>query len=45
MLKPNPVDLQWLNLIVVVVQVLVSKLFPLFTLFTQKNEKILVMKK
>lgn len=43
MLKPNQVDLQLLNLIVVVV--VVSKLVSHFTFFSQKNEKILVMKK
>lgn len=45
MLKPNQVDLQLLNLIVVVVVVVVSKLVSHFTFFSQKNEKILVMKK
>lgn len=47
MLKPNQVDLQLLNLIVVVVvvEVVVSKLVSHFTFFSQKNEKILVMKK
>lgn len=43
MLKPNQVDLQLLNLIVVVV--VVSKLVSHFTFFSQKNKKILVMKK